>query len=135
MNIIIFFRYLSHILFRLLIWCLITSNFQINNLIIGIILSVLIPRGKMPNLNFNFMFKELLKTLISLPKAVQESFYLIFLKNKKELFIKQKSVVSKKENQFINFLDLFRITLTPLTILILPTSEKAEFPPCSTARS
>lgn len=117
MNLVHLIRYLSQILFRLTIWCLLTSNFKINNLIIGSIISVVLPKERLPNLKISSMIKEFLKTVIAFPKAIQESLYLIFFQNKKEAFIKQKSSVSRNGSQFINFLDLFRITLTPLSLV------------------
>lgn len=63
------------------------------------------------------MFTEIIKTLIAFPKAIQVSLYLIFFRNKKEVFINQRSAVPENGSQFINFLDLFRITLTPLTLV------------------
>jgi len=110
-------RYLSQILFRLLIWCLLTSNFRISNLIIGITISVILPNVRLPNLNLNFMAIELLKTIIAFPKSIKESVDLIFLKNKEEVFVNQRSSVEEDGNQFVNFLDLFRITLTPLSLV------------------
>ena len=117
MKFISFLRFFSLIFFRSTVWCLITSNFKVENIIIGIFLSAILPKGKIPNLKISLLLKEILKTLISFPKAVQESFYLIFLIRKKELFINQRSAVSQNENNFVNFLDLFRITLTPLTLV------------------
>ncbi len=117
MNTLNFIRYISQILFRLTIWCLLTSNFRFNNLIIGIIISIILPTVRLPNLNIYLMFTEIVKTLIVFPKAIQESLYLIFLRNKKEVFINQRSAVPENGSQFINFLDLFRITLTPLTLV------------------
>ena len=110
-------RYLSQILFRLLIWCLLTSNFRISNLIIGITISVILPNVRLPNLNLSFMAIELLKTIIAFPKSIKESVDLIFLKNKEEVFVNQRSSVEEDGNQFVNFLDLFRITLTPLSLV------------------
>ena len=110
-------RYFSFLLFRCIVWCLITANFQAYNIFIGIVLSAILPKGKLPNLKISLFLKEILKTLVAFPKAVQESFYLIFLKRKKEIFINQRSAVSQNEDQFVNFLDLFRITLTPLTLV------------------
>ena len=110
-------RYISQILFRLLIWCLLTSNFRISNLIIGITISVILPNVRLPNLNLSFMAIELLKTIIAFPKSIKESVDLIFLKNKEEVFVNQRSSVEEDGSQFINFLDLFRITLTPLSLV------------------
>ena len=117
MNFINPIRYLSQILFRLLIWCLLTSNFRISNLIIGITISVILPNVRLPNLNLSFMAIELLKTIIAFPKSIKESVDLIFLKNKEEVFVNQRSSVEEDGSQFINFLDLFRITLTPLSLV------------------
>ena len=110
-------RYISQILFRLLIWCLLTSNFRISNLIIGITISVILPNVRLPNLNLSFMAIELLKTIIAFPKSIKESVDLIFLKNKEEVFVNQRSSVEEDGSQFVNFLDLFRITLTPLSLV------------------
>ena len=110
-------RYLSQILFRLLIWCLLTSNFRISNLIIGITISVILPNVRLPNLNLSFMAIELLKTIIAFPISIKESVDLIFLKNKEEVFVNQRSSVEEDGSQFVNFLDLFRITLTPLSLV------------------
>ena len=110
-------RYLSQISFRLLIWCLLTSNFRISNLIIGITISAILPNVRLPNLNLSFMAIELLKTIIAFPKSIKESVDLIFLKNKEEVFVNQRSSVEEDGSQFVNFLDLFRITLTPLSLV------------------
>ena len=117
MNSINFIRYLAQILFRLAVWSLLTANFKISNLIIGILISVILPTVRLPNLKINLMITEFLKTIIAFPKAIQESIYLIFLSNKKEVFINQESSVPENGSQFINFLDLFRITLTPLSLV------------------
>ena len=117
MNFINFIRYLAQILFRLAVWSLLTANFKISNLIIGIVISVILPTVRLPNLKINLMITEFLKTIIAFPKAIQESIYLIFLRNKKEVFINQESSVPENGSQFINFLDLFRITLTPLSLV------------------
>jgi multicomponent Na+:H+ antiporter subunit E len=117
MNYINFIRYLAQILFRLAVWSLLTANFKISNLIIGILISVILPTVRLPNLKINLMITEFLKTIIAFPKAIQESIYLIFLSNKKEVFINQESSVPENGSQFINFLDLFRITLTPLSLV------------------
>ena len=117
MNYINFIRYLAQILFRLAVWSLLTANFKISNLIIGILISVILPTVRLPNLKINLMMTEFLKTIIAFPKAIQESIYLIFLSNKKEVFINQESSVPENGSQFINFLDLFRITLTPLSLV------------------
>ena len=117
MNSINFIRYLAQILFRLAVWSLLTANFKISNLIIGILISVILPTVRLPNLKINLTITEFLKTIIAFPKAIQESIYLIFLSNKKEVFINQESSVPENGSQFINFLDLFRITLTPLSLV------------------
>mgnify|MGYP005727675741 FL=1 len=117
MNSINFIRYLAQILFRLAVWSLLTANFKISNLIIGILISVILPTVRLPNLKINLRITEFLKTIIAFPKAIQESIYLIFLSNKKEVFINQESSVPENGSQFINFLDLFRITLTPLSLV------------------
>jgi multisubunit Na+/H+ antiporter MnhE subunit len=55
MNYINFIRYLAQILFRLAVWSLLTANFKISNLIIGILISVILPTVRLPNLKINLM--------------------------------------------------------------------------------
>ena len=45
------------------------------------------------------------------------SFFNASVVMQKEAFVLQKSSVSRNGSQFINFLDLFRITLTPLSLV------------------
>ena len=66
MNFINLIRYLAQILFRLVIWCLLTSNFKLSNLIIGIVISVVLPKVRLPNLKITLMITEFLKTLTPL---------------------------------------------------------------------
>ena len=50
---------------------------------------------------------------------------LIFLKNKEEVFVNQRSSVEEDGSQFVNFLDLFRITLTPLSLVTKRNDRKS----------
>ena len=117
MKVTIFIRYLSQIFFRLLIWCLLTSNFKLNNIIIGIIFSTILPKVRLPSIKIRFIFIELIKTIAAFPNAVKESILLILMRKRTETFVYKKSSVPEDGSQFINFLDLFRITLTPLTMV------------------
>ena len=52
-----------------------------------------------------------------IPQVLKETLDLILIRNPGDYFIEQKSVVSSNGSQFINFIDLLRITITPISLV------------------
>ena len=117
MNITRYIKFFITILFRTFIWTLITSNFTFTNIIIGITISSLIPVGKFEKIDLFLILNQFLVTLMIIPQALKETLDLILIKKPIDSYIEQKSVVSSNGSQIINFIDLLRITITPMSLV------------------
>jgi multisubunit Na+/H+ antiporter MnhE subunit len=113
-----FIRLSILLLFRLLCWCLVTSSFESSNLIFGLIVCVLIPFGDFRKLQIKALIPELLLTLRLPFDMLKESIQLILIPHPSDLFV-QEEVSSRTRNgsRFAEFLDLFRITFTPMSLV------------------
>jgi len=87
------------------------------NILIGLVISSVIPVGKFYNIDLYLVINQIFITLKIIPQSLIETFKLILIKNPSDSFIVQKSVVSSNGSQFINFIDLLRITITPLSLV------------------
>ena len=117
MNITRFIKFFLTIIFRTFIWSLITSNFSFFNIAIGLIISSIIPIGKFEKIDLFLLINQIIATIMIIPQALKETFELIQIRNPRDSFIEKKSVVSSNGSQFINFIDLLRITITPISLV------------------
>ena len=107
------------ILFRLLLWCLMTSSFDTKNLLFGLTISILIPFGQYKNLRLASVFREIILALKLPFDMLIESFKVMFIKNPQDYFtVIEMSPMAKKNSKFSIFMDIFRITFTPMSIVI-----------------
>ena len=113
-----FIRYLLTVGFKLLCWFLITGSLQPANLTLGLILCVILPPGSYKNLKIKALLPEILNSL-SLPfLMIKESFELMLIRNPKDLFVEEEASYHTREGSvFAGFLDLFRITFTPMSLV------------------
>jgi hypothetical protein len=113
-----FIRYLLTVGFKLLCWFLITGSLQTANLILGLILCVILPPGPYKNLKIKALLPEIFNSL-SLPfLMIKESFELMLIRNPKDLFVEEEASYHTREGSvFAGFLDLFRITFTPMSLV------------------
>ena len=117
MTITRYIKYLITIVFRTFVWTLITSNFSYLNILIGLVISSIIPVGKFEKIDLFLVINQIFVTLMIIPQSLFETLKLILIRKPRDLFIEQKSVVSSNGSQFINFIDLLRITITPLSLV------------------
>ena len=113
-----FIRYLLTVGFKLLCWFLITGSLQPTNLILGLILCVILPPGSYKNLKVKAILPEIFKSL-SLPfLMIKESFELMLIQNPEDVFVEEEASYHAQEGSvFAGFLDLFRITFTPMSLV------------------
>lgn len=113
-----FIRYLLTVAFKFLCWFLITGNLQASNVILGLIICAALPSGSYKSLKINAILPEI-KNSLSLPfSMIKESIQLMLITNPKDDFvIEEASQYTKKGSNFACFLDLFRITFTPMTLV------------------
>ena len=113
-----FIRYLLTVGFKLLCWLLITGSLHPFNLILGLILCVILPSGSYKNLKMKAILPEIINSL-SLPfLMIKESFELMLIQNPEDVFVEEEASYHAQEGSvFAGFLDLFRITFTPMSIV------------------
>ena len=112
-----FIRYLLTVGFKLLCWFLITGSLQTANLIL-LILCVILPAGSYKNLKIKALLPEIINSL-SLPfLMIKESFELMMIQNPQDVFVEEEaSHHARQGSVFAGFLDLFRITFTPMSLV------------------
>ncbi|GAB1537547.1 Na+/H+ antiporter subunit E [Scytonema sp. NUACC21] len=101
---------------RLAIWFLLTADFSVANIIIGVSIALLLPgRQKAPEALKDWL-RVLGEILVAIPQAYVEAFEIIFRPHKHE-DIKMERVKPGRTPGLI-FLDIFLITFTPKTIVL-----------------
>ncbi|MFM5999206.1 MAG: Na+/H+ antiporter subunit E [Dolichospermum sp.] len=100
---------------RLSIWFLLTANVSLTNIIIGVIIALLLPRGKSSPENLKSWLKVIIKIIITIPLAFMEAFEIILHPHHQEEIIIEK--VKIKRSPLLIFVDIFLITFTPKTIV------------------
>ena len=107
---------IGHLILRLSIWLLLTANVSLTNIIIGVIIALLLPRGKSSPEKLKSWVKVIIKIFVAIPVAFMEAFEIIFRPHNQEEIIMEK--VKLKRSPLLIFLDIFLITFTPKTIVM-----------------
>lgn len=100
---------------RLTIWLLLTANMSLTNIVIGVIIALLLPRGKSSPEKLKAWLKVIIKIIITIPLAFMEAFEIILRPHNQEEIIVEK--VKLKRSPLLIFVDIFLITFTPKTIV------------------
>ena len=113
-----FIRLSLILLFRMSCWCLVTSSIKPSNILIGLVVCLMIPFGDFRKLRLNSLLPELLLTLRLPFDMLKESFQLMLILDPKDEFVDQAvSVNTKQGSVFGEFMDLFRTTFTPMSLV------------------
>lgn len=107
--------YLNLIL-RLAIWFLLTANFSVANIIIGVAVAFLLPGSPKSRGALKDWLRALGKILIAIPQAYVEAFEIIFRPHNEEEVTLER--VPPRRTPGLIFLDIFLITFTPKTIVL-----------------
>lgn len=100
---------------RLTIWLLLTADFSLPNILMGVAIAFILPRGYPSQENLKDWLKTLAKVIKAIPQAYLEAVEMIFRPHNQEAIIRQK--VKDKRTPGLIFLDIFLITFTPKTIV------------------
>ena len=113
-----FIRYLLTVSFKFLCWFLITGSLQASNIILGLVVCIILPPGSYKSLQIKAILPELIGSL-SLPYSmIKESVELMLISKPKDHFVvEEASSYAKKGSIFAGFIDLFRITFTPMSLV------------------
>ena len=105
-----------NLILRLTIWFLLTSDFGVANIIIGVSVALLLPgRNKAPEALRDWL-RVLGEVIVAIPQAYIEAFEIIFRPHKHEDVIMER--VKPQRTPGLIFLDIFQITFTPKTIVL-----------------
>ncbi|WP_016949353.1 cation:proton antiporter [Anabaena sp. PCC 7108] len=107
---------IGHLILRLSIWFLLTSDLSLINIIIGVIIALVLPRGYTSRAKLTEWLKVLIQVMIAIPVAFKEAFEIILYPHNREEIIREK--VKHKHSSLLVFMDIFLITFTPKTIVI-----------------
>ncbi|QSV64089.1 MAG: cation:proton antiporter [Dolichospermum sp. DL01] len=107
---------IGHLILRLSIWLLLTANVSLTNIIIGVIIALLLPRGKSSPEKLKSWVKVIIKIFVAIPVAFMEAFEIIFRPHNQEEIIMEK--VKLNRSPLLVFIDIFLITFTPKTIVL-----------------
>ncbi|MBD2531748.1 Na+/H+ antiporter subunit E [Nostoc flagelliforme FACHB-838] len=107
--------YLNLIL-RLTIWFLLTADFSVANIIIGISIALLLPGGKTARESLKDWLRVLGEIIVAIPQAYMEAFQIILRPHKYEEITMEQ--VKPGRTPGLVFLDIFLITFTPKTIVL-----------------
>lgn len=106
----------GHLILRLTIWFLLTADFSLPNAVIGLSISLLIPRSYTNPEALKDWLLVLGKILWAIPIAYIEAFELILRPHNDEEMVCER--VEEKRSHRLVFLDIFLITFTPKTIVV-----------------
>jgi multicomponent Na+:H+ antiporter subunit E len=107
---------IGHVILRLTIWFLLTANFSTTNIIIGIAIALLLPRGTQARERLGDLLVGLWEIIKAIPQAYQEAIELIFNPYTEEEIILEP--VQRGRSHGMVFLDIFLITFTPKTTVL-----------------
>ncbi|TAD76569.1 MAG: cation:proton antiporter [Oscillatoriales cyanobacterium] len=105
----------SIVLFRLLLWLLLTADGSGINLAIGLLVAVLLPRQRLAPDRLRDWLQVLGKIAIAIPMAYIEAIEIMIWPHRHEATIRE-PVRPNRSAQLV-FLDIFLITFTPKTIV------------------
>ena len=105
----------GNLILRLTIWFLLTSDLSVANIIIGVIVAFVLPRGYPSKEVLKDWLTVLWKILLAVPQAYIEAFEIIFRPHQHEDVILEEIPPNRSDR--LIFLDIFLITFTPKTIV------------------
>jgi multicomponent Na+:H+ antiporter subunit E len=105
---------------RLLIWLLLSADLEAANVAIGLAVALALPLPRQQrHLQPSALARSLLASLRAIPLAYQEAFVLLWRRPAREVEQLQAAEFRRRRPvSALVFLDVFRITITPLTIAL-----------------
>lgn len=111
---------IGHLFLRLVLWFLLTANFTVPNIIIGVSVAFLLPGLFSRQAGASERFRDLLrgvgKIILAIPQAYFEAVELMVRPHRQEEVVMER--VQSRRSPGLVFLDIFLITFTPKTIVL-----------------
>lgn len=105
-----------NLILRLAIWFLLTANFSVANVMIGICVALLLPRSSPSPAVLKDWLRVLWEIAVAIPQAYLEAFELILRPHRQEALTLER--VKPGRSPGLIFLDIFLITFTPKTVVL-----------------
>ncbi|MFM7601707.1 MAG: Na+/H+ antiporter subunit E [Pseudanabaena sp.] len=112
---------IGQFILRVVIWFLLTANFSIANIIIGVIICLLMPYYRSVNVSFKDALKGIGRIIQAIPQCYIESFEMIWQPHKYEEVVIEET--KHQRSAALVFLEIFLITFTPKTIVLRHNEE------------
>lgn len=100
---------------RLSIWFLLTADFSWPNILIGVSIALLLPRGVTNPGRLKDWLQTLWEVVVAIPQAYQEAFEIMLRPHRYETITVERA--KPRRTPSLLFLDIFLITFTPKTIV------------------
>ena len=107
---------IGQFILRIVIWFLLTANFSLANIVIGVVIALFLPCWSNTNTKLKDILKGLGKIVLAIPQAYIEALEMIWKPHKYEKILLEE--VGKRRSAGLIFLDIFLITFTPKTIVL-----------------
>jgi len=104
------------LLLRLAIWFLLTADVSPANIIIGVCVALLLPRGYTAAATLKDWLRVLWEIIVAIPQAYVEALEIMVRPHKREEIAMER--VKPNRTPGLIFLDIFLITFTPKTIVL-----------------
>ncbi len=104
------------LLLRLTIWFLLTADLSLANIIIGVCVSLLIPRSYTKFAVLKDWLQILWEIIVAVPQAYWEALEIMLRPHTEEEIVMER--VKPRRTPGLIFLDIFVITFTPKTIVV-----------------
>jgi len=105
-----------NLILRLTIWFLLTADFSLPNILIGLAIALLLPRSKSFSGSIRDWLQALGNIIKAIPQAYAEAIEIMFRPHNHEDYSRQR--VKPKRSPVLIFIDIFLITFTPKTIVV-----------------
>lgn len=105
-----------HLIFRLGIWFLLTSDLSPANIMIGVAIAFILPKPRIALTDIKEWLKILAKMIVILPQAYLEAVEIMIFPHNYEGLSMEK--VPEVRSPLLIFLDIFFITFTPKTVVM-----------------
>ena len=111
-------RLLTILIFRTFLWGLVTGNFQQNNLIGGLFLSIIIPIGNYKNLKLEAILPSIIRIIAVPLQLIKETIQLMLIYNPEDVHSEEeKNLFAQKGSKLATFIDVLVITATPMSLV------------------
>jgi multicomponent Na+:H+ antiporter subunit E len=104
-----------NIILKLVIWFLLTADFSVANIAIGIAIAILLPHSKTSAERLKDWLRVLWEIIIAIPQAYIEAIEIMLRPHNNEEIVTER--VKPQRTPGLIFLDIFLITFTPKTIV------------------